>query len=103
MVEVRPRGCHDGLGPVRRRGCNDGIGNLVERFVPADALPLAAAARADALERIAQALRRDHQLAVASALLAAARKEVRRPAASALVVGMRLLLTPDDTVPDVHV
>jgi hypothetical protein len=86
---------------LRRR--DHGIGDLVERLVPADAPPLTAAALSDAFERVAQPLWRNHQVAVAGALLATAREEVGCTAAPALLERLRLLLAPHDAVLDVDV
>src|SRR3990172_5972494 len=78
------------------------VGDLVERLFPRDALPLARAALADALERVLHPRRIVHAGAVTPALLAAARVEVRRVGADSRIV-RRLLLAPDDPVLYVHV
>ena len=85
------------LGPLLDGRIDDRVGDLAQRFVPADALPLARAALADALQGVGDARRRHLEVAVAGALLAAARIRVGNVLARAPVDGV-LLLAPADAV-----
>src|SRR6187551_3377825 len=47
---------HDFIAPLFQQGFSYAAGNVIESFIPRDALPLSCAARADALERITNPL-----------------------------------------------
>ncbi len=89
-------------GPDSSTCTQEAVGDLRRRLLPADALPLALAARALALQRVQHALLAVHVLRLAQPLLAAARAVVGRVVARAPVLAL-LLLAPDDAVLDVDV
>src|SRR5512144_3174724 len=47
---------HDFIAPLFQQGFSYAAGNVIESFIPRDALPLSCAARADALKRITNPL-----------------------------------------------
>src|SRR6185437_7859187 len=47
---------HDFIAPLFQQGFSHAAGNVIESFIPRDALPLSCAARADALERVTNPL-----------------------------------------------
>src|SRR5262247_2313956 len=60
LVARPPEVVHDLLLPAFHERCADAAGEVVERLIPRDALPLAAAARPHAPQRIEDALRVGH-------------------------------------------
>src|SRR3972149_92045 len=83
------------LGPVLNADVDDLVCDLGERLVPRDALPLAGSSFANAPQRVLDARGVVHQVAVADALLAAARVEVGYRLVGLGVHGV-LLLPPDE-------
>ncbi len=102
QIEVRTQILVDGVGAVLLGDGHHLLGDLLDRLLPADALPLAAAPLAHALHGDREPARAVHQLRVAGALLAAARIEVRHAGFGGLVPGA-LLLANDDPVFHVEV
>jgi hypothetical protein len=93
---------YDGLAATLLDRVQDGIGQSRERLLPGDATPAARAARAHPLERMDDAVGARHQVAVARALLATARREVGE-ARHLARVGVALFLAPDHAVFDEQV
>ena len=98
MAQVAAAGMgHQGAGAVLLEDVDDLVGDLGRRLIPRDALPLALAALAGALHRVAQAVALVHRRRVDRALLAAAGVGVGGVRVDLRILG-ELLLAQHDAV-----